>query len=229
MRPAPIVLSSKQPCNSVVLEANFHVRCQTQTARSILWSSCFACDDTLCRVVWLQNPSGNPLQYCEHFFGTFAAGAEGLRSESNQCSDCRKWNHSYDGNNRTCEAVGVGPSQSSKGFEVKLNTGDFSETGAGAGAGAGVGAGADRHHRRLKSDDHACSAVTVRALALLLLPGTVALPALQPSWHWSWEKIPSWASGQGATDFPPNVTHYCESIQSTLPRHHVMALSAIDH
>ena len=65
----------------------------TQTARSILWSSCFACDDTLCLVVWLQNPSGNPLQYCEHFFGTFAAGAEGLRSESNQCSDCRKWNH----------------------------------------------------------------------------------------------------------------------------------------
>ena len=84
----------------------------------------------MCLVVWLQNPSGNPLQYCEHFFGTFAAGAEGLRSESNQCSDCRKWNHSYDGNNRTCEAVGVGPSQSSKGFEVKLNTGDFSETGA---------------------------------------------------------------------------------------------------
>ena len=27
VRPAPIVLSSKQPCNSVVLEANFHVRC----------------------------------------------------------------------------------------------------------------------------------------------------------------------------------------------------------
>ena len=34
-----------------------------------------------------------------------------------------------------------------------------------------------------------------------VLHGACALPALQPNWDWSWATIPSWASGQGATDF----------------------------
>lgn len=97
--PGPITLSNARPCNSVVLEANFH------------------------------NPSGNPLQYCEHFFGAFAAGATGLRSESNHCADCKKWHGSYTGNNRTCVAVGTGLAPGANtnlsGFDIKLNTGDF--------------------------------------------------------------------------------------------------------
>ena len=46
-------------------------------------------------------------------------------------------------------------------------------------------------------------------VVVVLVPhASLALPALQPDWSWSWAKIPSWASGQGATDFAPNVTHY---------------------
>ena len=31
---------------------------------------------------------------------------------------------------------------------------------------------------------------------------------LKPWWAWSWDTLPVWASGQGATDFAPNVTAF---------------------
>ena len=31
---------------------------------------------------------------------------------------------------------------------------------------------------------------------------------LKPWWAWSWDTLPVWASGQGATDFAPNVTSF---------------------
>ena len=45
-------------------------------------------------------------------------------------------------------------------------------------------------------------------VALAGLGGAAAVPRLQPDWGWSWAKIPSWASGQGATNFTENVTRY---------------------
>ena len=52
-------------------------------------------------------------------------------------------------------------------------------------------------------------ALALPALLMLTTPTrTIALPALEPGWRWSWDRIPSWASGQGATDFAPNVTKY---------------------
>jgi hypothetical protein len=55
------------------------------------------------------------------------------------------------------------------------------------------------------------AAARVSLVSLLLLVTampTRALPALQPSWQWSWDTIPTWASGQGATDFQRNISAY---------------------
>jgi hypothetical protein len=97
--PGQITLSNARPCNAVVLETNFH------------------------------NPSGNPLQYCSEFAGAFVAGATGLRSESNECTDCQKYGHDYKGDNRTCTAVATGEAPTANAtladFRIDLNTGDF--------------------------------------------------------------------------------------------------------
>jgi hypothetical protein len=53
----------------------------------------------------------------------------------------------------------------------------------------------------VKTDDGAQSSADDLAPSQALADsaaGQSARPALQPSWNWSWAKIPSWASGQGA-------------------------------
>ena len=97
--PGEVVLNNARPCNGVVIEANFH------------------------------NPSGNPLQYCSKFAGAFVSGATGLRSESNDCTDCDKHGGDYHGDNRTCTALMTGDAPSANAslanFHIDLNTGDF--------------------------------------------------------------------------------------------------------
>ena len=61
------------------------------------------------------------------FYGTLAAGATGLRSESNDCAECAPTSGAH--LNRTCQAVGTGlapdANETLAGFEIKLNTGYF--------------------------------------------------------------------------------------------------------
>lgn len=50
--------------------------------------------------------------------------------------------------------------------------------------------------------------VMAALLCALLAPRASAAARLTPWWNWTWEALPVWASGQGATDFTPNVTAY---------------------
>jgi hypothetical protein len=79
-----------------------------------------------CRSVTIEGNFHNPRSdTCPggKFYGTYAAGAIGLRSQSNDCDRCAK--------NATCAAVGTGvggpsPGQPTlDGFEISLNTGVF--------------------------------------------------------------------------------------------------------
>ena len=106
-KPGDIRLNNHAPSRGVVLEANFH------------------------------NPGGDGCPggtrpYPENaFYGAFAAGATGLRSESNDCSRCSNRASHTAGPARVCAAVGTGASgpnsnQTTLGaFDIKLNTGFF--------------------------------------------------------------------------------------------------------
>jgi hypothetical protein len=100
LSPGPIVINNHSPCRSVVVEGNFH------------------------------NPGGDLCPSGVEFFGTFAAGAEGLRSESNDCSDCEPTGGPNKGKlARVCRAVGTSLSSDARvtlsDFDIRLNTGHF--------------------------------------------------------------------------------------------------------
>jgi hypothetical protein len=58
------------------------------------------------------------------YFGAFAAGAEGLRSESNECSHCTQ-RPKVPGSCRAVGTGGLGANETLGDFEIKLNTGAF--------------------------------------------------------------------------------------------------------
>ena len=101
-----IRLNNHAPTRGVVLEGNFHN------------PSADGC------------PGGSPPYSENTFYGAFAAGVTGLRSESNDCGACSNHASHTVGPARTCVAVGTGPqgpntNQSLQDFDIKLNTGFF--------------------------------------------------------------------------------------------------------
>ena len=61
----------------------------------------------------------------------------------------------------------------------------------------------------LKSDDRSRLGAASAASA----PAPAPVP-LRPWWAWSWDTLPNWASGQGATDFTPSTTaFYADNFQ----------------
>lgn len=50
--------------------------------------------------------------------------------------------------------------------------------------------------------------MSIIKVASLLWLRSAAAGKLEPWWSWTWDRVPRWASGQGATDFSLNTTRY---------------------